>query len=648
MRPRGLLPLLLVACVFARPAAAGLIAHFKFDETSGNTAVDSSGNGNHGSLVGGILWTADGAIDGAIQFPVSNGIDRVTAGNFDLTGTGVTLAAWIRQEGDLNDTLLIMKSSGSNSANQSWGLTADDDGNVNFLIKAGGVWFQLQLSNAIATNKWYHVAGTYDGATLRIYINGKLSTSAAHPVGGAVATQSGQTVSLGEATDGDKEFEGKLDDARIYDSAISAVEIAKLFGLIGHWKFNEGSGATAADSTALANNATLSGATWITDCLGQSAIDFNGAGDTATTNAVFAPPATGAVAFWMRGSGPLSVRERIFGVNGNWESRVEVNGTISFDLGASPYVGNEPFATTTSVDQQNRWYHIVANFDATDDSYEVYVDGQLEASGTSPVNLVQQNAATLSFGTRTGSSEYWEGALRDFRVYNRFLLDEEIVEFSGLIARWRLDETSGTVAADSGVSRNDATYVGGPTLGVAGAFTATTATAVELDGATQSITAGTSLLDNLSQFTIAGWIRPGSITPNRSFFGQYDLIELGINSVNNQIDLWTNAGGSISVAQFLPPGKWSHLLATGDGTQLKLYVNGVEVASGGSATSDYGNNGNATKIGEGVLNSTGDYFDGRVDDVRIYSRALCPDEARSLYKGGRPAGVRIIRWNEIR
>lgn len=48
------------------------------------------------------------------------------------------------------------------------------------------------------------------------------------------------------------------------------------------------------------------------------------------------------------------------------------------------------------------------------------------------------------------------------------------------------------------------------------------------------------------------------------------------------------------------------------------------------------------------MESSGDYFGGRVDDVRVYQRALCPDQIYELYKGGRPNGVRIIKWIEVR
>ena len=177
---------------------------------------------------------------------------------------------------------------------------------------------------------------------------------------------------------------------------------------------------------------------------------------------------------------------------------------------------------------------------------------------------------------------------------------------------------------------------------------ASNGTAVDLNGTSQYVTSGAKLLNGLTKFTMAAWIRPDSITPDKSFLGQNGLIELGIDTSTSQLDLWTSTGGSLIASHQLPLAKWSHVAAVGNGTSLKIYVNGVEVGSGGSATTSYGSNSGIFKVGEGVLNASGNYFDGRFDDVRVYSRALCPSEIEALYQGGRPAGIRIIQWVETR
>ena len=407
---------------------------------------------------------------------------------------------------------------------------------------------------------------------------------------------------------------------------------------------------TVADSSLKAQDSAISSGspTWTTDGIYGSALEFDGVDDEVDTDASIDPPATGAVSFWMRGSGTPTVRERPFGVNGNWEARLETTGLLKFDIGASPAAGTEPFSTTTAVDEDGRWYHIVAMFNADTDLFEVYVNGELEASGTSPVDLVAQSEGILSFGTRTGSTENWNGALDEFRVYNRWLSVSEVNDLYGRLAYWKLDETSGTNAVDSTEHGNDGSYTGGPTLGLNGAYVANTATAIELDGLAEYVDINKTLVNDLSAFTMFGWVRADSVDSVQSLFGQNDVIEFGINYTSGQLHLNTANGGSIDTFNRLPVGKWTHVAVTGDGTELKIYVNGLEYDTGGSATASYGSNTDNFMLGAGVYSGSGDYLDGRLDDVQVFDRALKVEEIFGFYKRGRPAGVRIINWLEVR
>ena len=631
---------LLASFAWAQDITTGLVGHWTFDEGSGTTIADFSGNGNDAFFNTGTPKWISGVRGGALEFDGTN--DAITGAAFDPPAEG-TVALWFRSDGP------------PASRQRLWGVGGDfemwqdPDGLVSCDVSTDG--FQggfITTSPLYEAGRWYHLAAVYDpnDDSYDIYINGQLNKSGVSTW--AMVPQPSGPLSFGTRTGSTQRVSGAVDDFRIYDRQLTAIDVAELYGHVGHWPMDEGVGTTGTDSTAFGNDATLSGATWTSDCNGNSGLEFDGVGDTVSTNSTFDPPATGSVAFWMRSAGPLSARQRIFGVNGNWEARIETSGTISFDLGASPYVGNEPFATTTTIDDQDRWYHIVANFDATDDSYEVFVNGELEASGISPVNLVSQPDGILTFGTRTGSTEYWEGALRDFRVYNTKLSAAEVAELYGILANWKLDESSGSVAIDSSGQGNDATYVGSPTLGEAGAYPPMTNTSIRLDGSSQSVSLGTSLLNDLDEFTLAGWFRSSNLSPVKSYFGQHGLIEVGIDTANNQIELWTSQGGAINASNFLTPGKWKHVAAVGSGTSLTLYVDGVEVATGGTVAITYGSNSDVFKIGEGVMESSGGHLGGRVDEVRVYHRALCPEEINAVYKGGRPTGIRILQWMETR
>ncbi|NOZ39438.1 MAG: LamG domain-containing protein, partial [Planctomycetes bacterium] len=461
----------LLLWVFSDPsvAATDMVAHYKLDETSGTVATDSSGYGNDGTYTNSpTLGTAGpypGDIATAVDFDGSN--DHVALGNLNVSGSQITIAAWFKADSFPGTaSRIVAKANGSGLSDNYWSLTSYSSGGSNFLgillkTDSGGTVFIPSSTEALEIGEWTHVAAVYNGSTLKLYKNGVEILSSA--VTGNITSGPTVPVWIAGSPSNEKYFDGRIDDVRIYSKSLSAEEVAELYGLVDHWKMDEGAGTTAADATAFGNDSTLAGATWTTDCAGKGALVFDGVADTAATNVAFDPPATGTVAFWMQAAGTPAVRQRIFGLNGNWEARIETNGNISFDLGASPYYGNEPFAAFDIVDQ-DRWYHIVASFNDVDDSYAVYVNGELQASGTSPVNLVPQSPGILSFGTRTGSGENWKGSLRDFRVYNRWLANSEISTLSGLAGYWKLDETSGTVAVDSSPNGNNGTYTNGVLL----------------------------------------------------------------------------------------------------------------------------------------------------------------------------------------
>lgn len=607
--------------------------HWQLDEGSGAALSDVSGNGRHGAFQTGTPTWTTGPKDGALDFSGSN--DVRSNATFDPPERG-TVAFWMKRDDAVSGTERILGVSGD------WEIRIGTDGRVVFDLCGTGTTSGFMTNSSLTvTDRWYHVVGVYDSVddTFAIYIDGQL-----HKTGSYNLTDQGANyLSVGTRTGSSERFDGTVDDLRIYNYELDAEEIAELHGLVGHWKFDEGSGSVAADSTAFGNDATISGASWATDCAGNTTLSFDGSGDRAETGSNFNPPSEGTIAFWFLSADPTAGHQRLWGVGGDYEMRQATDGVVYCDV-ASNATSNgfysEPLAGA-------KWYHFVAVYDSDDDTYAIYVDGELQKSASG--SLSPQSANRLTFGTRTGSSEYWQGSMRDFRIYNRKIVESEIRELAGVIAHYELDETSGAIAYDSSLGANHATYTGAPTLAVGGPNSTELGTAIELDGSTQYVTSGKSLLSGLNQFTIAGWIYFDSLTANRSFFGQNDAIEFGVNGADGQIFLWTENGGSVYVSGALSSGRWIHVAAVGDGSAISVYVNGTLVAMGGSSigSGTYGSSSDSFKIGEGVYGPSGDYLDGRVDDVRLYSRALCASEIQALSAGLVTQGVRVLRWTEI-
>ena len=207
---------------------------------------------------------------------------------------------------------------------------------------------------------------------------------------------------------------------------------------------------------------------------------------------------------------------------------------------------------------------------------------------------------------------------------------------NGLIARWKLDETSGTTAAST-TGTYPGTVSGSPvrTTGVDG-------NAISFDGINDMITTGSSLLSNRTMFSMSGWYRSSLTTGNRvALWGQNDVVEFGISG--STLMVYTASGGNLSIA--LPtPNQWHHLACVGDGLLLKIYVDGVLAASGGSyvATSYGSSTSYGFNIGAATWDPTGNWFTGQIDDVRVYNRVLSDVEVYNLSSASIPNAAPVF------
>ncbi len=147
----------------------------------------------------------------------------------------------------------------------------------------------------------------------------------------------------------------------------------------------------------------------------------------------------------------------------------------------------------------------------------------------------------------------------------------------------------------------------------------------------------TTLLNNLSQFTLEGWIKidKSLITGDRTWglFGQNDAIELGImNSATLQ--LWTANGGSVNIpmSNYPDDNQWHHIAGVGTGTNLIVYIDGVVVTGTGTSvsTSNYGSSTFNSMIGGNIWDATGNYLDGSILKTGFWNRALSVSEILSI------------------
>jgi hypothetical protein len=214
----------IVSVTVANGVSSGLVASYGFDEGSGSTAQDRSGGGLHGTISGAI-WTTGGRFGGALSFDgVNDWVTVADANALDLT-TGMTLEAWVYPTasggGSWRNVLIKERAS-----SEVYNLYSNMPGNIPtvYVVRAAQPGTPLNASgtSAVPLNTWTHLAATHDGTTLRLYVNGvQVGTRA---VSGALLTSTGALRIGGNSLWGEF-FQGRIDEIRIYNRALSAAQI---------------------------------------------------------------------------------------------------------------------------------------------------------------------------------------------------------------------------------------------------------------------------------------------------------------------------------------------------------------------------------------------------------------------------------------
>ncbi|MBK8784602.1 MAG: tandem-95 repeat protein [Anaerolineales bacterium] len=208
------------------PNDAALVGCWQMEEGSGAFVIDGTSFGNDGAITGAPTWPAGVSglaldLSGTAQYamvPDSNSLDIAT--------NKITLVAWIKPEKVATQNI-IKKTIGTTTAN-GYELSLSAAGKV-FMRLNGNALYRVDSIASYPTNgsTWMHVAATYDGTNLRIYINGVLDNTRA-----ATLTIAPNTTNLGIGAEPTfiNLYQGLLDDTRVYNRDLSLAEIQALFG----------------------------------------------------------------------------------------------------------------------------------------------------------------------------------------------------------------------------------------------------------------------------------------------------------------------------------------------------------------------------------------------------------------------------------
>ena len=200
------------------PPPSGLVAGYSFDAGSGSSVADVSGNGNTGAITA-ATWVP-GKYGAALSFNGTDARVSVPASTSLNVTSAMTLMAWIQPTANQSGwRTIIQREPGFymlNASNANGPLLPSGGGTM------GGAFHWISGPTASPVNAWTHVALTYDGSTLRLYVNGiQVATT---PAVGTIESTSNPLWIGGNNPYGEY-FQGLIDEARIYDRALSATAI---------------------------------------------------------------------------------------------------------------------------------------------------------------------------------------------------------------------------------------------------------------------------------------------------------------------------------------------------------------------------------------------------------------------------------------
>jgi hypothetical protein len=415
------------------------VGEWKFDEKTGGSVNDSSGNNNLGTWYGtGTHWTR-GKYGSAGQFNGSDDYVGVTH-NSAQDVYPITIEAWVKFGAQLESPYpsILTKYASTSWNGYSLFVRSSDGALCTFYGRNSSNYAGSSCGSPVTgynDNAWHYVAYTVDATGGKLYVDGKYKNGVAW-FGTPQVTTTAENINIGFYSTAN--LTGSVDQVRIFGYARTPAQIAWDYNRgkpVGHWKFEEGEGDKAYDSSGNSNTGTLTlmdpATDWV-DGKFSKALDFDGSNDVvnigAPANLNFGNKNTISVFAWVKArnntknymgvvyQGPSDGTNCMFNLG---------TGATDYVWRASiwhPNVSHYEFGTINL----NQWDQIGFTYNGA--QVKTYQNG----------NLITTSDATGSFGSVVAGNyigaynsagtnfSYFDGQIDDVRVYNYALTDEQV------------------------------------------------------------------------------------------------------------------------------------------------------------------------------------------------------------------------------
>ncbi len=621
------------------PREPALIGYWKFDEGQGIYAADSTSLSNTGTLMNGAGWTSSGLPSGptfrnAAALNLDGVDDYVTMSEIG-TGSNVfaynpgnfsdlTIAGWFYRDTFATDDTIVAKRQGLAGSQSGWLVYVDDsDDKLYFEISDGVDEYQLASASTFTTTGWHHFAVVWDqdsAAGSEMYIDGTddnaTDTGTIANIGNAT---NAWTFQIGAESDNGNPFDGKLDDLRLYGSALSLSGVLALargtyadgdgrpFGyldtdpdLVGYWKFDEGTGTNANDSSINNYDGTLTNmeaGDWdaslkpTLDYVNGYSLDFDGTTEsvslgTTPTNLQNLPlRADFSACAWIRpDTQGENTQGKILGNNNN--------STTGWDLGFySPqgtnvlrlHVGSVNWRSQTNALTMSVWQHVCSVYSNATKKAKLYVNATETSYTVNDTLSTYSSDAALAFhiGADSAATVNFDGRIDEVRVYSRALRLNEVQALAAggggtgsIVTANTAIDASGNMLLQSGIldvsSSNYAVSLDGNWANYAGtgSFVKRQGT-VSLTGGTQTVSGSTVFYNFTKTVTSAATL----------FFDRTSL-----QTVSGALTLRGAASNLLSIRSTQSGSAARLILDTDGGSQTIDYLNVQDNNATGGAT----------------------------------------------------------------
>ncbi len=459
MKKPLLFGIILTACVvigtflFAQFYPGGMISYWTFDESEGAIAYDSV-DANNGALVNAPTWVPS-KFNYALDFNTANYVQ--VANSASLEPENITVEAWVKRYGYPGNTRYIVSKylSIKQGCCSSYALYTSDGG-IRFYVTRNDVGFPYVDTpvggKGIWDGEWHHVAGTFDGTKLELYIDGSSAGSEPFTAGILYSDIGINDLFFGSYTSSSSySFIGGIDEVAIYNRGLSAGEIQQHYqdgsyevecttppdNMVSWWPGDETTGVATEDIVDANDGILIGGATFAPGMVGQ-AFSLDGSGYVKIPDAPELKPAEFTLDAWVK---PNTLRA------GGWDSVISHGASGSGPLGTwldSYWLGffdgkprfhtahqmpsgDHPISGPDSV-TLNEWHHIAGSFDGI--TKKLYLDGNLVASTVIASPIVYAEVPVLIGEDTNGNVPAgltFRGLIDEVEIYDHALEASEIL-----------------------------------------------------------------------------------------------------------------------------------------------------------------------------------------------------------------------------